>query len=192
MNSIDDIDFPFPDNNSLIQNERNKIERIKAENKAREELKSFIDNYNKDVEIYQINTNILTYADCLDVYWDGKRKIVKWSEKGTSYRKEINKQLIDSNIPEIPSNIVYLHLHLDILVSYSQKDFDNVSKTIIDGIFHHLGKDDNVVKKSTVEIKKCEKGEECFLFKIEGMNEEEYEKSKLINQLRLRKSKPTH
>jgi hypothetical protein len=169
---------------SDVYNEREMINLAKDRLKNEMEFEKRLKSWNEKVPIYFVSIPSLTYSQCNNIFLSKGKKEVKWTNLYWEYRKELFKQLKENNLIKIPDQIKFLRIDLEIFISYSQRDADNIEKPFIDRLFEYIGRDDNCIKciTKTNAIKVDEKKEEGVYFKITGMNERDFTNSRLSVQ----------
>ena len=164
-----------------VEREMNFINNEKQRIADEVEFKRRLNVWNSKIPIYFINMETIMYSNCLDMFLSKGRKEFKWSKSYCEYSNNLHRLLKENKVVRIPEEIKHLHIDLEIMVSYSQRDLDNVEKPFIDNLFNYLKRDDNCLKSlEKVNILKVdEKWQEGYYFKIQGITEEGFTKSRL-------------
>lgn len=169
---------------SSVYNEREIINQVREKLKDDMEFEKRLEAWNAKVPVYFINIPTITYAECNDFYIkEGKKKYTR-TPAYYKYEEELLEKLKKEKVTKIPEQIKYLRIDLEFMISYAQRDVDNIEKPFIDRLFKYLERDDNCLKciSKTNAIKVDEKKDEGVYFKITGITEDEFYRSKLSVQ----------
>lgn len=101
-------------------------------------------------QVYKIKVDkIMSYNELFDVMVGKGAKNIQYNQKYLNYNKQIYDMLasIDKeNTIKDTLNSRFLHIEVEFIVNYRQKDLDNILKPFIDALFKYGGVSDNKIK----------------------------------------------